>query len=183
MDIIELGAIGELVGGIGSAVGGIAVIASLIYVGLQIRQNTQVTRVQALSTRFSFQLGSDAFLFDDGAEAFVKAYERPAELNSAEILKISAYLYNAVSGIQTSFEAFEQGLSTRVEWETARGVAPVYLGFPFGLAWWQEVKSASFPETFIAEVDEALRAAGPSASFVHQCDQMKVAAQQMTAEG
>ena len=35
MDIMELGAIGELVGGV-------AVIGSLIYVGLQVRQNTRV---------------------------------------------------------------------------------------------------------------------------------------------
>ena len=37
MDIMELGAIGELVGGV-------AVIASLVYVGLQVRQNTVTMR-------------------------------------------------------------------------------------------------------------------------------------------
>ncbi len=37
MDIMEIGAIGELVGGI-------AVIASLIYVGLQVRQGTDQVR-------------------------------------------------------------------------------------------------------------------------------------------
>jgi len=37
MNILELGAIGELVGGV-------AVIASLVYVGLHIRRNTAVTR-------------------------------------------------------------------------------------------------------------------------------------------
>ncbi len=34
MDIMELGAIGELVGGV-------AVIASLMYLGVQVRQNTR----------------------------------------------------------------------------------------------------------------------------------------------
>ncbi len=37
MDIMELGAIGELVGGV-------AVIGSLIYVGLQVRQNNEQAR-------------------------------------------------------------------------------------------------------------------------------------------
>ena len=37
MDILELGAAGELVGGV-------AVVASLVYVGLQIRHNTAATR-------------------------------------------------------------------------------------------------------------------------------------------
>ena len=40
MDIMELGAIGELVGGV-------AVIASLIYVGFQVRQSNSVARAAA----------------------------------------------------------------------------------------------------------------------------------------
>ncbi len=40
MDILELGAIGELVGGV-------AVIGSLLYVGIQIRQNTRVVQSTA----------------------------------------------------------------------------------------------------------------------------------------
>ena len=40
MDIMELGAIGELVGGL-------AVIASLVYVGVQVRQNTFAVRASA----------------------------------------------------------------------------------------------------------------------------------------
>ena len=41
MDIMELGAIGELVGGV-------AVIASLIYVGLQVRQSNQINRADSV---------------------------------------------------------------------------------------------------------------------------------------
>ncbi len=41
MDILELGAIGELVGGL-------AVIGSLIFVGLQVRQNNRLTRAEAI---------------------------------------------------------------------------------------------------------------------------------------
>ena len=41
MDIMELGAIGELVGGV-------AVIASLLYVGLQVRQTNQINRAESV---------------------------------------------------------------------------------------------------------------------------------------
>ncbi len=41
MDIMELGAIGELVGGV-------AVIGSLIYVGLQVRQSNQLNRAESV---------------------------------------------------------------------------------------------------------------------------------------
>ena len=55
MDIMELGAIGELVGGV-------AVIASLVYVGLQVRQNTKAVlaatfqEVSRTSATFSVQM-------------------------------------------------------------------------------------------------------------------------------
>ena len=41
MDIMELGAIGELVGGV-------AVIGSLLYVGLQVRQSNQLNRAESV---------------------------------------------------------------------------------------------------------------------------------------
>ena len=44
MDIMELGAIGELVGGV-------AVVASLIFVGVQVRQNARSVRHAAQDCR------------------------------------------------------------------------------------------------------------------------------------
>ncbi len=58
MDIMELGAIGELVGGV-------AVIGSLIYVGLQVRQGNRLARERAheeiarLASDFLMQMDSD----------------------------------------------------------------------------------------------------------------------------
>ena len=47
----------EAIAAIGEAVGGVAVIASLIYLALQIRQSRQLER--AVSIRELFQKGSD----------------------------------------------------------------------------------------------------------------------------
>jgi len=47
MDIMELGAIGELVGGIGGAVGGIAVLVTLVYLAIQVRQSSETSRFSA----------------------------------------------------------------------------------------------------------------------------------------
>ena len=46
MDVMELGAIGELVGGVGSAVGGVAVLATLIYLAVQVRHAREQIRQQ-----------------------------------------------------------------------------------------------------------------------------------------
>jgi hypothetical protein len=52
MDIMELAAIGELVGGV-------AVIASLVYVGLQVRHSAQVTQAHAVSSRLTGQSAAE----------------------------------------------------------------------------------------------------------------------------
>ena len=54
MNIMELGAIGELVGGL-------AVIASLVYVGVQVRQNTRAQNIAALQFRSFYAIDVGGF--------------------------------------------------------------------------------------------------------------------------
>ena len=67
----------EALGNIGDFVGGIAVIATLVYLAVQVRQNTQQLRASALSTStaanvaFNYSLGTDpgaARVFQVGLE-------------------------------------------------------------------------------------------------------------------
>ena len=112
MDIMELGAIGELVGGV-------AVIGSLIYVGMQVRQNTQATRAQAVTTLFAAQLqGETALIGPGGAIALGRALERPTELSRDEALQVGAYLYNGLISIQHTFEMYTLGLSSEAAWRS-----------------------------------------------------------------
>ena len=83
MDITELGAIGELVGGF-------AVIASLVYVGLQVRQSAIATRVghQRSSsnawTTVTAPLHSDAGL----SSLFARALDDSESLSRDERIRI-----------------------------------------------------------------------------------------------
>jgi len=43
MDLTQLAKLGEFIGGVGSVVGGIGVLATLIYLAVQIRHNTTAT--------------------------------------------------------------------------------------------------------------------------------------------
>lgn len=47
MDVQDLGAWGEFIGGISGSIAAIAVVASLIYVGVQLRQSTMVAKAAA----------------------------------------------------------------------------------------------------------------------------------------
>ncbi len=171
MDIMELGAIGELVGGV-------AVIATLIYLALQVRQNTLVMRSQAISSRFSGQATAEiALMGNDAAEAMAKSWERPGELSAAEMIRVENFLASALYSFIAAFEAYELGLSSRREWEAARDMVPGYLSFHFARAWWQETKSL-FPDSFVAELDEVLQIKAPNEMPQH-FERIRIAVQQM----
>lgn len=79
MNIMELGAIGELVGGV-------AVIASLIYVGLQVRRNTLALRANA-AQGFADSINGALLLAAGGGEptrAWRLASEDPLSLSDDE---------------------------------------------------------------------------------------------------
>lgn len=77
MNIMELGAIGELVGGV-------AVIASLAYVGLQIRQNTSAVRANS-AQGFADSINAVQLQVSSGGEtarAWQRFYEEPESLTA-----------------------------------------------------------------------------------------------------
>ena len=77
MNIMELGAIGELVGGV-------AVIASLAYVGLQIRQNTSAVRANS-AQGFADSINAVQLQISSGGEtarAWRRFYEEPESLTA-----------------------------------------------------------------------------------------------------
>ena len=171
MDIMELGAIGELVGGV-------AVIASLLYVGLQVRQSTLVMRSQAISSRTSGQATAEiALMGNDAAEALAKSWERPGELSVAEMIRIENLLTSVLLALIAGFEAYELGLSSRREWEAARDMVPGYLSFHFARAWWRETKSL-FPGSFVAELDEVLQNEAPN-NVPQRFERIRTTAQKM----
>ncbi len=105
MGIMELGAIGELVSGI-------AVVASLIFVGLQVRQNTATTRAashHAITDSFNegnWLLARDPTL----SELYLRGHEGRDQLNAVEW-----WQYSCVPGFRAYVESFFPDSATGAE--------------------------------------------------------------------
>ena len=88
MDIMELGAIGELVGGV-------AVIGSLIYVGLQVRQSNALNRAESVR---SFARDYNSFLMEIKQPEFIDIWRRGIRdfqsLSPADQSKLHLVLFN-----------------------------------------------------------------------------------------
>ncbi len=102
MDIQELAAWGELIGGIGSFVAAIAVVASLLFVGSQVRANTKTMRLVARQTLLdSLQRNSMAAVENSPlAETFVAA-SRNEEITPVQRLQLYQFLRSYTQSEQT----------------------------------------------------------------------------------
>ena len=155
MDIMELGAIGELVGGV-------AVIASLLYVGLQVRQSTIATRVgyQRSSTNawttVTTPLHSDAEL----SELFTRALDCSESLSRDARIRVHYLLLHIVNFFVDQVHAHQAGIiddSMMRAWEEY--IASV-LAKPGGRVWWRSAR-ATYPERIATRLTEAIEASAP----------------------
>ena len=148
----------EALGNIGDFLGGIAVIATLLYLAIQVRQNTRLLRAQALSTNaqvgvaFNNLLGTDpaaARVFQLGLESFL-------DLSEAERRQFINLLRAQFTGYQHSYQQFEGGIIEEDAWGQHRKSAVRALSLPHVAEWWAHRKSV-FAPAFVAALDDAPR--------------------------
>lgn len=144
MDIVELGAIGELVGGV-------AVVASLLYVGMQMRQGNRLARVQVhqeaarMSTDVAFRTDAEA------AALFRRGAAELQRLSPEERASLRARFVASMNYYEMLYYARQHGQVDDDLWESRVGRMRrnVSLSPPF----WQEWKG-EFGRAFQVFVDE-----------------------------
>jgi len=145
MDLQSLGNLGEFVGGL-------AVIASLIYLALQIRQNTKSVRLQVEQAikRDTWDLRRSAIENPELAELFTKAMTDFDSLSPAERFRINMGIASNIEHHQQLFLLRNEGLVHWKGWETGlRG----YLGLEPCRRWWSSGREILRPE-FVEYVEQ-----------------------------
>ena len=150
MNIMELGALGEFVGSIG-------VIATLIYLAIQIRQNSAATRAQAV------QSTSDAMIqislvqtSDEGwADLFTRASVDYYALSAEERNRLGWFWFALLRGQETLYQLFLNGNAPKTTWEShAASIRHNAKSVGFR-QWWQE-NPYPFTREFSSFVDGAM---------------------------
>ncbi len=157
MDIMELGAIGELVGGV-------AVIASLIYVGLQVRQNGEQTKQsnaieRARANRETVKNFSEVFLAMRDPEA-LRIYTHATTdfdgLSDADKAVLHMSLAPLALHAITTFRVAREGLMDEEFGDAWVAHWVMMAKCPGIFRWWEHAK-ITFPAEFVAEVDRLLQ--------------------------
>ena len=153
MSIAELGALGEFIGSFG-------VIATLIYLAIQIRANTRTTRAEASYNALHSwaQLNEDlAKSSDDVIEPFVGIYEETkdfTELTDVQHLRFTLLTRAIFDKLEGQYFLYKYGQLDPELWQIRARVAQGILELPYYAQWWKTTKSA-YTKSFVAEIESA----------------------------
>jgi len=132
MTILELGAIGEFVGSL-------AVIATLAYLALQIRQNTASNKVAAkLETTRQYADYIDFLLLNQGFLELNMKGMSGEELSPDESMRFFMMLSKAFWYFSSMHYQYRMGAMSADEWVQSASTVERYCSSPTVRRWWQD---------------------------------------------
>ena len=122
---------------IAELVGIAAIVASLVFVGLQMRQDRVVARSELGAGSFeSLASLRQEMTGPEFATTYAKMLEQPEQLTTAEQLQVNAYLDAAKFLIIRECYLYERGIFTECE-IIVRQYGPYFFGNSYAQTWWR----------------------------------------------
>jgi hypothetical protein len=157
LNIQDFAAIAEIVGAV-------AVVVSLIYLAIQIRQNTKqveehtrAVRAAALHASLSYGLDTRISVFTSGevASIYARGLEDPGALNEMELLRFRLAMASIVDTFLNMYSQTKMSGFSPETWEAQAKSARRVLGTNGG-RWFWSVYGSEYNESFRREVDTLL---------------------------
>jgi len=145
----------DAIGAIGEVIGGVGVVASLLYLAVQTRQNTRAVRVA------SFHQVADSFselslaVFQDPSlvSLITRSRSEPDSLTPEDTARFGFFLLTLFRRAESMFFHCEQGALQRESWVGIHRTLEVMLTHPMADQWWSE-SADRFNPTFRAYIEE-----------------------------
>ena len=150
MSLDDVGNIGELIGAVG-------VIITLIYLAVQIRQNTSALKATSHqeATReaadFVAQIAGDG----DIARIFSKGGKDWNCLEGDEKLRFSMLLFRVFFNFQNTYNLHQNGGIDDEYWESQLGVMMWFMGMPGVRSWW-DVGKIQLRKSFVEFIEQQI---------------------------
>ena len=151
----------DAVAAIGEAVGGIAVIASLIYLAVQIRQSRELER--AASIREMFEKGSGMIgypgLHPGSTDVIRRGVADFGQLSVDEVETFTAWGWHCLVVVEQAMYMHRDGLLPDASWRAFENFGLAVIRSPGGSEWWSQY-SGTLGQEFVEALDETARQAG-----------------------
>ena len=153
----------DAIGAIGEIVGAVAVVATLGYLALQIRQNTHELRASSFRDVFTAYSNARRSTLEnpDVSELHFKALEQPDEMTGAERYRLEQLYTELTWATYQLNDAIAAGFMDSRLWEPSKGFLTEHLKSEPGRSWWARSR-AMFDESFVEEITESISENGAS---------------------
>ena len=147
----------EAVGAIGEILGAVAVVVTLGYVAIQIRQNTATLNSTARQS-----------LVDNDRHSLLAVLEHPdlieklgkgEELSSSDQIRYTAIWILDLRNREIEFLQYKAGVLDEAAWRSYQQTLHYSLGTDRDRRWWDKVGRESFDPDFVRMVDDFIREA------------------------
>lgn len=152
----------EALGNLGDFIGGIAVIATLIYLAVQIRQNTNALRTASRQQiAEGFRDHNRLWLQPGAAASFVRGMQAYPDMTFEERNSFSTQLNDHALFFQGAFALHESGVLDDATFVAYLDYFSAWVATPGGTSWWQEVSPLYAPGMVAAVEARVLRGGLP----------------------
>ena len=143
---------------LGEVVGAVVVILTLIYLAIQIRQNTQAQRTENYSRALERLAAMQSMLSQDGETSliFSKAVLDTSKLTPQERMRFTWSMYEAFGAFEFMFHASRTDAIPDEVWTRWSSGVAWWLSFPGVQSWWH-ARPFPFTESFAAFVESLLK--------------------------
>ncbi len=149
----------DAIGAVGELIGGLAVIATLIYLAAQIRQNTAMITAQTVQASVDATQRTLLFRAEHGElRAILRKAREDETLTRDEFEVLATYLQAAFMNFQARLQHNVRGVFDASVNESYEHILRDYLEQPYVQRWWSFAR-ALYGEAFRAHCDEIIATA------------------------
>lgn len=149
----------EALGAVAEFIGGIAVLITLIYLAIQVRQNNQMARETILRNQTDRNMDNSKFMAGSPGmmDLYIRTMDDPDAVTKEERWRFGSYMYGMFLDFQ---EAYHFNASRRQDdywWPFIEKNVQFYLSRPGGKAWWRSQGRKMLDQEFVSYVDRQLQ--------------------------
>jgi hypothetical protein len=151
MDLQSLANLGEVVGAV-------AVVASLLYLAVQVRQGTRAQQSENYARAMERVAAMQSVLSHDGeiSHIFARGVQDMARLTGLEKIRFSWALYEAFDAFEFMFLTYSSNQMPEEVWQRWSMTVAWWLSFPGVQTWWK-YRPVQFTASFALFVESLLR--------------------------
>ncbi len=155
----------EAFGAIAEMVGGIAVLVTLVYLALQVRQNsvlleqnTKIARQSILRSQTDRYIANCHFIAGDSGicDIYQRAMKDPSSVTREEWWRFGTYMYGMFKDYEEMYLFASEDQDSAHRWADAQRHIAFYLSPPGGRKWWQSNANKIFSVAFKDFVDKLI---------------------------